>query len=251
MKISFVCLVVALLVSSCIKRMTDPLLDKFNPNYTIQGTLYAEDGVTPAPSRILVLQVHSPFSLIGYGADADFSQIVTTDKYGKYNFTYPTLDINANATLAISPHPDELPSSGMFLKNIPIHKNIERDICDKPFSKLNVNFNISFSSKTDTFFFYTPIFIFTDGKEFENIVGFNTLLLHAKSLTNYTFKGEADSDANSFLPTYQWYVIAKGREEFKNLSTKISANDSPNYVINQEVKRFPETTEWTIKYVSP
>ena len=115
---------IGLLAISCKKKLVHELIEVPESVYTIKGVLYDADGVTPVPNRRLVLSVRGGYSLTGYGNDIGYTQVISTDQGGRYNFNYPTLNLKVQATLAISQHHAELPAIGDLLKDIPIHQNI-------------------------------------------------------------------------------------------------------------------------------
>jgi hypothetical protein len=242
-------ILIAIISASCIRKMTDPLLEKYNPHYTIQGTLYSMDGITPLQNKQLLLIVDMPREQFVDYKDRNYTQLTTTDSEGKFTFTYPTLDVKKSSTLSISPPYEDFPTRGEYIRDIPLHQNITRDICEKPFSRLILKFDLPFNSSSDTFFFHSSIY-YAD-ENYIKIDRYVSLPITKSSPTTLDYKIVNDRYQYSFNPSDHFYIIAKGRDEFLTLAENGLASKHPNYVEHQKLLRFPETTQWTVKYMAP
>ena len=97
--------------------------------YTIKGTMYNADGITPLAGKSL------NFTASGIGIQRKEIALLgsaITDVNGTFEMTYNYFDRTASNGISIDQPDEELPVYGPFLREIPVNTDISRDICLKP-----------------------------------------------------------------------------------------------------------------------
>ena len=159
-----------------------------NDSYTIEGTLYYPDGVTPVKEKKLLLAADLG-SNGGGGNNYEWPAETTTDENGyfkleyQHNGSYNSLDIEQPYT--------EKPVLGPFLRAIPANQNIKRDINLAARNLLHVKIDLRRElTETDT--------LFVDN------IGYRTL---NDTLIRYDIKGDP-APIYIFIPkTRYWRTI--------------------------------------------
>ena len=97
--------------------------------YTIKGTMYNADGITPLAGKSL------NFTASGIGIQRKEIALLgsaITDVNGTFEMTYNYFDRTASNGISIDQPDEELPVYGPFLREIPVNTDIARDICLVP-----------------------------------------------------------------------------------------------------------------------
>jgi len=137
--ISYFCL--GLLLTSC------GLFNKKTPDdaqetYTLKGTMYDADGITPLAGKSL------NFIASGIGIQRKEIAILgsaITDENGTFEMTYNYFDRTASNGIHIDQPDEELPVFGPFLREIPMNEDVTHDVCLVP--KEYFKFRIVFSEE--------------------------------------------------------------------------------------------------------
>ncbi|MGB0404261.1 MAG: hypothetical protein ACPGEG_09200 [Salibacteraceae bacterium] len=97
--------------------------------YTIGGTMYAADGITPLVGKTLEFKARG----IGFSqSNSELLTTTTTDSNGHFSASYLHFDKTAHDGITIFQPSHELPVYGPFLRHVPVNENVNHDICLVP-----------------------------------------------------------------------------------------------------------------------